>query len=118
MQYWAGMICRYIVGLPKSVKSVSVGAVSEGTLILAEDVVATLREMGVLERRASVGGTGKGKKSLGAAGAANPLGYAVVSKARVREWMVRHKVSPRSPIVKEAFDLPDLSDESEMEESD
>jgi hypothetical protein len=113
--YWAGMICRFVVGLPKSVKVVSVQAVSEATYIVAEDVVGTLKEMGVLERRSSVGG--KGKKSLGVADAGLG-GNAVISKARVREWMVGHKVNPRSPVVEEAFDLPELSDESEMEDSD
>jgi len=126
VQYWAGMICRFIVGLPKNVKSVTPEVISEGTAIVVEDVIGTLREMGVLERRASASGLGgKGKKSLSLGGGAaagatvvNPLGHAVVSKARVREWMVRNRVSGKSPVVEEAFDLPELSDESEMEESD
>lgn len=117
VQYWAGMICRYVVSLPKSAKVVNVAQISEGTCIVAEDVVGTLMEMGVLERRSSVG-AGKGKKSIGGGGSASALGNAVINKAKVREWMVAHKVNPRSPVVEEAFDLPELSDESEMEESD
>jgi len=115
VQYWAGMICRYVVGLPKSAKVVSVEAISEGTYIVPEDVAGTLKEMGVLERRSSVGG--KGKKSI-SGGPVGVGGNAVISKARVKDWMVRHKVNPRDPVVEEAFDLPELSDESEMEDSD
>jgi hypothetical protein len=103
--YWAGMICRFVVGVPKG-RAVSVQAICEATYIVAEDVVSTLKEMGVLERRGNVGA---GKKKVSGA---------VIDKAKVREWMVRNKVSGRSPVVEEAFDLPDISDESEMEESE
>jgi hypothetical protein len=109
------MICRFVVGLAKAVKTISVEAITEGTYIATEDVIGTLREMGVLERRASV--SGKGKKSIGG-GVAGMGGIAVISKAKVRDWMMRNKVSPRSPVVEEAFDLPELTDESETEESD
>jgi hypothetical protein len=115
VQYWAGMICRFVVGLAKAVKTISVEAITEGTYIATEDVIGTLRDMGVLERRANV--SGKGKKSIGG-GVADMGGIAVISKAKVRDWMMRNKVSPRSPVVEEAFDLPELTDESEMEESD
>jgi GNAT superfamily N-acetyltransferase len=106
VQYWAGMICRYILTLPKN-KPISVQSISEGTYIVPEDVVSTLKEMDVLERRNSVG-TGKTKKAPGA----------VINKAKVKEWMGKNRVSVRCPIVEEAFDLPDISDESEMEESE
>jgi hypothetical protein len=106
VMYWAGMICRYILAQPKN-KPVSVQALSEGTYIVAEDVVATLKEMGVLERRSSIVVAGK-KKVSGAA----------INKGKIKEWMAKNSVSSRSPVVEEAFDLPDISDESEMEESD
>ncbi|KIW05557.1 uncharacterized protein PV09_03435 [Verruconis gallopava] len=105
VQYWAGVICRHVLSLPKN-KPVSVQDITESTYIVAEDVISTLKEMGVLERRNSIG-TGK-KKTSGA----------VINKSKIKEWMAKHRVNNKSPVVETAFDLPELSDEDEMEESE
>jgi hypothetical protein len=103
-QYWAGEICRFVLGLPKNHKVITARTIGEGTGIVAEDVVGTLAVMGLLQRKTM------GKK-VGEA--------AVIDRKDVREWMKTHKVSDQSPIVDGAFaNLPELSDESEVEESE
>ena len=104
VQYWAGTICRHILSVPKS-RPMSVQSISEATYIVAEDVMATLKEMGILGRR---DGMASKKKGSGLC----------VDRNAVREYMARHRINVKEPVVEEAFDLPDVSDESDMDESD
>jgi len=90
------VIARYIIALP-SKKSVTVQTICDDTYIIPEDIITTLKEMGVLEHR---------KK-----GSAN----AVINKLKVREWVVAHHVSLESPVDTEAFDL---AESEEMDEED
>jgi hypothetical protein len=96
VHYWSGVIARYIIALPPK-KTITVQAICDDTYIINEDIITTLKDMGVLEHR---------KK-----GAAN----AIINKAKVKEWATAHHVSMESPVDHDAFNLAD-SDEMEEDE--
>ena len=73
MQFWQARVARTVLGL-KANNTLSVGDVAERCWMLPEDVVAALKEMAVLGARKRADGS------------------AVVSKARVREWVGRNRV--------------------------
>ena len=79
-------------------KTVSAKDISDETYIVQEDVIATLKEMGVLE-----------KKKSGSA-------EAVVNKANVRNWMQTNGVSFKPPVNVEGFILAELGVEEEEED--
>jgi hypothetical protein len=84
MNYWAATIARFIANLsPK--ETVTVKSISEGTFILPEDIVASLKEMDVVERR-----------KVGDADA-------VINRAKVRSWMARNRVDMAGPVDPKAF---------------
>jgi hypothetical protein len=65
--------------------TVTVKSISEGTYILPEDIVASLKEMDVIDRRK----TGNAE--------------AIINRARVRSWMVRNRVDGAGPVDGHAF---------------
>ncbi|KAL2045573.1 hypothetical protein N7G274_002001 [Stereocaulon virgatum] len=79
MQFWQARVARAVLGL-KSKSTLSVGEVSKLCWMLPEDVVAALKEMGVL---------GAKKRADGSA---------ILWKARIREWIGRYglDVEPRT----------------------
>ena len=95
--FWCAEVARFVVKAPLK-KAVSVKAVSDETYILQEDVVAALKEMGVLERRKTA------------------TGNAVLSKARVREWAARHGVKEQPLIDVAAFVEEESSEAAEEDE--
>jgi GNAT superfamily N-acetyltransferase len=99
VRYWSGVIARYILSLP-SRKTATVQQICDETYILQEDIVATLKEMGILELRKKGGAS------------------AVINKARVREWAALHHVSLESPIDLGAFRFRESTEEEEREEED
>jgi hypothetical protein len=98
VRYWSGVIARNILSLPLR-KMATVQQICDETYILQEDIVATLKEMGILEQRKK-GGAG-----------------VVINKAKIREWATVHRVSLESPIDLDAFDFPE-SEEDEEEDDD
>jgi GNAT superfamily N-acetyltransferase len=99
VRYWSGVIARYILSLP-SRKIVTVQQVCDETYIVQEDIVATLKEMGILEQRK------KGAASM------------IVNKAKIREWAAVHRVSLDSPIDLNAFDFRESEEDEEEEDED
>jgi len=84
MNYWAATIARFIANLsPK--ETVTVKFISAGTFILPEDIVASLKEMDVVERR-----------KVGDA-------EAVINRAKIRSWMARNRVDMAGPVDPKAF---------------
>lgn len=77
-------MARYFIAHP-SKKSVTVRGISDATYVLPEDIIATLKEMDVLEHR------GKGGAD------------AVVNKARVKAWAATHQTSLVPPVDVDAF---------------
>lgn len=84
LTYWCGEIARCVLTAPGK-KTMSVKRVSERTWILAEDVVAALREMDVAEGRKTASGN------------------LVVNKNRVRSWVERHRVNLEPVVDAQAF---------------
>jgi hypothetical protein len=84
VNYWSATIARFISNVsPKA--TVTVKSISAGTYILPEDIVASLKEMDVVERR-----------KVGDA-------EAVVNRARVCSWMIRNRVDMAGPVDADAF---------------
>lgn len=67
LRFWAARVARAILAAPAK-KVFTVKKLSEDTFMLPEDVIAGLKEMGVLNTKKKADGT------------------AVVNKAKVREW--------------------------------
>ncbi|KAF2147164.1 uncharacterized protein K452DRAFT_217636 [Aplosporella prunicola CBS 121167] len=84
--YWSATIARHILGCPAK-KTLTLRDISDATYIMLEDIVATLKEMHVLEHR---------KK-----GTAD----AVVNKAQVRRWVLENNVSMAPPVERRAFQV-------------
>jgi hypothetical protein len=88
IHYWSGVIARYIIAYPAK-KTVTVQTICDDTYIIPEDIITTLKEMGILEQK---------KK-----GGAN----AIINKAKVREWASANHISMESPVDQAAFDIPE-----------
>ena len=84
MQFWQARVARTVLGL-KAKSTLSVAQIAENCWMLPEDVVAALREMGVL---------GPKKRADGGV---------VISKARVRDWIVKNGVDVLPPVSEEGF---------------
>ena len=84
MQFWQARVARTVLGM-KAKSTLSVGQIAENCWMLPEDVVAAVKEMGVL---------GPKKRADGSA---------VISKARVREWVVQNRVDLSPPINEDGF---------------
>ncbi|OMP85049.1 Histone acetyltransferase Tip60 [Diplodia seriata] len=85
--YWSATIARYILSVPVK-RTVTLRDVSDATYILLEDIVATLREMKVLEHRPNTN-----KKSSSA-----PDEVPVLNKAKVRRWALENGVGLMPPV--------------------
>ncbi|KAF2101458.1 histone acetyltransferase, MYST family [Rhizodiscina lignyota] len=96
-RFWSATIARYLVSRPCK-KPVTVKDISDETYIVPEDVIATLKDMGVLER-----------KKRGSA-------EAVVNKVLVKRWMEANGVSLKPPVDLDAFSLDEIEVEEEEEE--
>lgn len=97
VRFWSATIARYLLSRPGK-KTVSAKDISEETYIVVEDVIGTLKEMGVLER-----------KKRGSA-------EAVVNKERVRYWMEANGVTAKSPVDLDLFMMEDVEMEEEEED--
>ncbi|KAE9972435.1 hypothetical protein EG328_004966 [Venturia inaequalis] len=97
VRYWSGVIARNILSLPLK-KMATVQQICDETFIVQEDIVATLKDMGILEKRKKAGAS------------------VVINKARIREWATLNRVSLDSPIDPDAFDWPESEEEEEDEE--
>ncbi|EOD45984.1 moz sas family protein [Neofusicoccum parvum] len=85
--YWSATIARYILSVPMK-RNVTLRDVSDATYILLEDIVATLKEMKVLEHRPN-----PNKKSNTA-----PEEVPVLNKAKVRRWALENGVALMPPV--------------------
>ena len=81
-------------------KTITVKKISDDTYILPDDIITTLKEMGILEQRK------KGNTKT------------VINKANVRAWAQGHRVSLLSPVDMEAFRIREdsVGDEEEDDE--
>jgi hypothetical protein len=99
IHFWASTIVRYIIAAPAK-KTITVKEISEDTYIIPDDIITTLKEMGILEQRK------KGNAKT------------VINKANARAWAQGHRVSLLSPVDMEAFTIREdsVGDEEEDEE--
>jgi hypothetical protein len=90
MRYWQQTLARVLLAVPTSAKkgeAVTVMDLRDETYIVPEDIIASLQEMGVLEKRRGGGGKAvKGEEEV------------VVNKARVRRWVEGNRVQLRNPV--------------------
>lgn len=84
MRFWEARVARAILEL-KSKQTLSVGEISEASWVLPEDVVGTLKDMGLLTAS---------KRADGAA---------VISKARLRESILKKGLDVTPPVSEEGF---------------
>lgn len=96
LAYWAGEIVRFVLSRP-SKRTITVEGISEQTYVLPEDIIMTLKEMGVTEQRKM------GKNGMGV----------VINKARVRVWAEANKVAVTPPVDATAFIFEEESEEVE-----
>lgn len=96
MRFWEARVARAILEL-KSKQTLSVGEISEASWVLPEDVVGTLKDMGLLTAS---------KRADGAA---------VISKARLRESILKKGLDVTPPVSEEGF-LDEWIPESEKDE--
>lgn len=78
LAFWSGTIARCLTSRP-SKRTVTIRTISEETYILPDDIITTLKEMDVLERRSKGGAD------------------AVINKAKVRAWAAANGVSMVPP---------------------
>jgi hypothetical protein len=97
LTYWYGEIVRFILSQLNR-KIVSIKDISEQTWIQAEDVVAALKEMNVLETRKTASGN------------------VVVNKRKVLEWAERNRVSLEPVVDEVAFIEEEEEDEDAASE--
>jgi MOZ/SAS family len=84
IHFWSATIARRI--MEQDTKDiVTVKSISEATYILPEDVIATLKDMDIVERRA------KGKTD------------AVINKAAIVKWMAKNRVDMVGPVDQRFF---------------
>lgn len=95
-KFWAQTLARVIMGLEEG-REVTVKELRDETFIVVEDLVATLTGMGVLEQ---------GKEG------------AVINKAKVREWVEKHKVNLSNPVDPDAFIPVDKANKGSASEGD
>lgn len=81
-------------------KTITVKKISDDTYILPDDIITTLKEMGILEQRK------KGNAKT------------VINKANARAWAQGHRVSLLSPVDMEAFTIREDSVGDEEEEDE
>ena len=84
MRFWEARIARAILEL-KAKRTLTVGEIAQACWVLPEDVVGTLKDMGVL------------------AASKRADGAAVVSKARLKESLAKRGVDLTPPISEEGF---------------
>lgn len=96
--YWSRTLARTILAVPAK-RAITIADLRDETYIAAEDIVATLQGMGVVEQRK------RGGAEL------------VINKAAVRAWAERGKVDLKECIDVEAFTVK-LSEEESGEDRD
>jgi len=101
IHFWASTIVRYIIAAPAK-KTITVKKISDDTYIIPDDIITTLKEMGILEQRK------KGNAKT------------VINKANARAWAQGHRVSLLSPVDMEAFTIREdsVGDEEDEEDED
>ncbi|KAK7727434.1 SAS complex subunit [Botryosphaeria dothidea] len=87
MAYWSATIARYILSVPMK-RNVTLRGISDATYILLEDIIATLKEMKVLEHRPN---TNKKNNS-------SSEEIPVLNKAKVRRWALENGVGLMPPV--------------------
>ncbi|KAF2664490.1 histone acetyltransferase, MYST family [Microthyrium microscopicum] len=92
IHYWAATIARLVVRLPAK-KKISVQEITEATSILPEDIIATLKEMDLMERKR------------------DRDGHAYVNKSAVISWMAMNRVDMMGPVDENAFVTQETIDE-------
>ena len=85
MQFWTARIAKTVLEM-RTKSSLTVAEVAERCFMLPEDVMVVLKEMGVLEG---------GKKKTD--------GSVVLSKAKIRDFVVRNRVDLMPPINENGF---------------
>jgi MOZ/SAS family protein len=95
VHYWAATIARYIMKQnPKTV--ITVSGIRDETFILPEDIIATMKEMDIIEKK-----TGADHGAL-------------VNKAAVVKWMAKNRVDMVGPVDPLAFvNQPPIKEEDD-----
>lgn len=83
-RFWEARVAKAILEL-KAKRTLSVGEIAEASWMLPEDVVGTLKDLGVLTAS---------KRADGAA---------IISKARLRECILKRGLDPTPPVNEEGF---------------
>jgi histone acetyltransferase HTATIP len=97
--YWSRTLARTILAIPPK-RAITIADLRDETYIAAEDIIATLQGMNVMEQ----------KKRGGA--------ELVINKASVRAWAERGHVDLKEIIDVEAFTVKMSEDESEEDEEE
>ena len=97
MRYWSQTLTRTVLAFPAK-KTLTIADLRDETYITADDIIATLQYMDVLEH----------KKKGGA--------QLVINKESLRTWAETHKVSLEDPVDPDAFVIE--NEESEAEDED
>ena len=84
MRFWEARVARTILEL-KSKRTLSVGEIAEVCWVLPEDVVATLKDMGLL------------------AASKRADGAAIMNKAKLREFISKRALDLTPPVSEEGF---------------
>jgi hypothetical protein len=84
INFWSATIARYIME-QETKDTITVKHISEGTFILPEDIISTMKEMDIVERRPS------GEVE------------AVINKSAVVKWMAKNRVDMVGPVDQRAF---------------
>lgn len=97
-RFWAATLARALLALPQK-ETITVKDLCDMTYIVQEDIIPTLRSMGVLESKKR--------------GGANES----INKAKVRAWLETNKVSLDPPVDLEAFTMESVEpSDADMEE--
>ena len=96
LRFWQGRICHAVLGM-RNKSSLEVHELAKMCSMTADDVIMTLKSMGLCEIRKKDGGLG-------------------IGKGRIREWIARNKIDTKPAVDRDGF-VP-LDDSSAPEEED
>jgi hypothetical protein len=84
-RFWEATIARFILGL-QGTYSLTVGEIAKNCWVLPEDVIVSLKDMGLLEDRPDMSD-----------------GSVIVSRSKVREWVSANRVDLNPSVTEDGF---------------
>jgi hypothetical protein len=99
VHFWSATIARYIMAKDKN-EDITVRLMSEETFIMPEDIISTMKDMSLLERRRKKDGE-----------------VIIVNKAALLKWMTQNRIELVGPVDPEAFLYQPPTEEIDVEET-